>query len=82
MASLEDNVPIELRETWQKLVEALRFSDPVSAPELAELESRLNFTAGQLTMALKSQSGSEFKEAAQNFWAILKERNIKCKLLK
>ena len=82
IAALEDTVPDELKETWQKVDEALKFSDPVSSPTLAEIESRLNSKAEQFTIALHDKKNLEAKELATGFLALLKERNTKCKLAK
>lgn len=69
-------VDSDTKKALEQLAERIRFSDPMSCEELADLEDRITSKTAELkTAANKSELISEL-----NF--LLNERNKKCKILK
>lgn len=66
----------ETRTQLEKLAEKLRFSDPMSHPQLSGLESALSAKIAELKTAPEKQP------LIQEANALLEERNAKCKILK
>lgn len=66
----------ETRTQLEKLAEKLRFSDPMSHPQLSGLESALSAKIAELKTAPEKQT------LIQEANALLEERNAKCKILK
>lgn len=66
----------ETRAQLEKLAEKLRFSDPMSHPQLSGLESALSAKIAELKTAPEKQP------LIQEANALLEERNAKCKILK
>ena len=66
----------ETRAQLEKLAEKLRFSDPMSHPQLSGLESALSAKLAELKTA------PEKPPLIQEANALLEERNAKCKILK
>ena len=66
----------ETRAQLEKLAEKLRFSDPMSHPQLSGLESALSAKLAELKTAPEKQA------LIQEANALLEERNAKCKILK
>lgn len=66
----------ETRAQLEKLAEKLRFSDPMSHPQLSGLESALSAKIAELKTAPEKQT------LIQEANALLEERNAKCKILK
>jgi hypothetical protein len=71
-----------VKKALNEYAEAIRYSDPMSSPELAELENILETK----TALLREQVGNGNAEAALSLCGelrqLLKERNRQCKLLK
>ena len=66
----------ETRTQLEKLAEKLRFSDPMSHPQLSGLESALSAKIAELKIAPEKQP------LIQEANALLEERNAKCRILK
>ena len=72
----DSEVDSDTKKALEQLAERIRFSDPMSCEELADLEDRITSKTAELkTAANKSELISEL-----NF--LLNERNKKCKILK
>jgi len=74
LADEEQNA--ETKQQLKKLAEAVRYSDPMSAPELEDLEVQIAEKVAALKKA--SDKGALIAEIT----ALLNERNKKCKILK
>ena len=74
--------PGDMKKALAEYAEAIRYSDPMSSPQLAELEHILEAR----TVLLREQVESANAEAALSLCGelrqLLAERNKKCKLLK
>lgn len=66
----------------QKLSEELRFSDPVSSPALAEVESDLSAAIDELEQAVVDGDTGSVLQLCRKTTALLSERNRLCKLNK
>lgn len=66
----------------KKLAEALRFSDPVSKPALAEIEEKLVSCMVELQKAVSDENQEAVAAICAKFDEILIERNQLCKLTK
>lgn len=66
----------------KRVYEAARYSDPVSHPALADLESALTLRLAALSDAVAADNAQEIARAAEDFLTLLTERNNKCKLMK
>ncbi len=64
------------KEVLKKLVEMVRFSDPISHEMLSELETKI------ITIVEKMKNASNKIEFAREVEVLLIERNKKCKILK
>ncbi|MBQ9148562.1 MAG: hypothetical protein IJX69_03235 [Oscillospiraceae bacterium] len=66
----------------EKFAEELRFSDPVSAPALAEVERDLAAAVNELQQAVADSDWGAVRQLCRKATAILAERNRLCKLNK
>ena len=73
---------VDVREDVAKLAEALRYSDPVSADALAEIEGELSACVDELQAAVVDGDNAAVRELCRKAGAILVERNRLCKLNK
>ena len=65
-----------------KLVEEIRYSDPVSSDALRAVEERLSHSIDALTKALPEGNADLINRLIQNTFSILNERNQLCKQMK
>jgi hypothetical protein len=70
-----------LKKSLKALSDAIRFSDPMSAPELAPIESSIEAKVSALRDAAGSDSGAAIALCAE-IERLVGDRNRKCKLLK
>lgn len=73
---IKDN---ELRKKVQRVVDEIRFSDPVSRDDLDDLESDIERFIFELKKAKSSGDEGEISTIADELLEIVKERNIRCK---
>ena len=73
---------MESRETVKKLAEEFRYSDPVSSPELAEIETALQAVVADLQQAVLDRDEAGVSELCERTKGLLLERNRLCKLSK
>jgi len=69
-----------LQAKIKALAEMVRYSDPMSTPELAPLEQQLTMKVGELKASLADPEKAAIVIGVAE--RILEERNKKCKLLK
>ena len=70
----------ESKAACKKVYEAIRYSDPMSAPALADIEA--NIAAQMQTFAAAVAAGAGVDEAADALLGLVQERGSKCKALK
>ena len=71
----------KLKKELKALSETIRFSDPMSSPQLSSIENSIDVKIS----ALKDSAGTEVSEAVKlctEIQELFAERNRKCKLLK
>lgn len=66
----------------KKVYEAVRYSDPMSNPALASLESNITVTFSKFTKTVAEENAEQAAELADEIMILLSDRNKKCKLLK
>jgi gas vesicle protein len=64
------------------LSETIRYSDPMSSPQLASIENEIESKAADLTVAVKKSDVESIKVLCEELQQLLAERNRKCKILK
>lgn len=72
----------EIKANAKKVYEALRFSDPMSAPELESLEREISDGLNGLKQAVLSGDNKTVLSVSESLLLTIKERNGKCRLLK
>lgn len=72
----------EVKAECKKVYEAIRYSDPMSSPALAEEEAEISAKIRNLKSAVISGEDETAISAAQELILLIKERNNKCKILK
>lgn len=70
------------RAECKKVYDALRYSDPVSSPELSQIEARISAKMEELTTAVGGDDNERLTGIAGEIEALVKERNNKCRALK
>ena len=75
------NAPM-LKEQCQKVYEALRYSDPVSNCELADIEQRIKEEFDALTDAVIADDLDATESSVKELTTLIIERNNKCKIFK
>lgn len=69
-------------EAVRKLADDFRFSDPVSAPGLADSENELTLVMGEVQQAVVDGNSENILALCARAHALLEERNRLCKLMK
>lgn len=75
------NAPM-LKEQCKKVYEALRYSDPVSNCELADIEQRIKEEFDALTDAVIADDLDATESSVKELTTLIIERNNKCKIFK
>lgn len=70
----------EMRQAVQKTANSFRYSDPVSAPELEEIEHELSVQLGELQRAVVDGDSDSTRLLCHQVEGTLTERNRLCKL--
>lgn len=70
----------EAKTACKKVYEAIRYSDPMSAPALADIEAKIAAQMQSFTAAVTTGTGVD--EAADALVLLVQERGSKCKALK
>ncbi len=71
-----------VRTVCSKVYEALRYSDPVSAADLLDVEDTIRDRFDALTEAVSHDDGEAANDAGTELLALLSERNQKCRAAK
>ena len=72
----------EVKAECKKVYEAIRYSDPMSSPALAEEEAEISAKIRNLKAAVLSGEDETAISTVQDLLLLIGERNNKCKLLK
>lgn len=80
--ALEQNADAGVKKYVTKVYESLRYSDPVSAPELSEVEEQIQTAYQKLAKAVRKSDEETTKNQAADICALIKERNELCKIKK
>ena len=71
-----------VKAACKKVFEAVRYSDPMSADSLSDVESRIRTEFDSFTDAVISDNADAATVSADELLTLLKERNSKCKMEK
>lgn len=80
--ALEQTAPVAVKKYVSKVYESLRYSDPVSAVELTDIESQIQSAYEKLTEVVRSADEKAAEEQTSAICALIKERNELCKIYK
>ncbi len=72
----------EVKTACKKVYEALRFSDPMSSPELNVIEAKIAVKMDDFSSAVDSESCKDAQGASEELLDLIKLRNQKCKMIK
>ena len=79
---LFDKAPDDTKKALKDVAETVRFSDPMSSPQLSVLEGKIEIKAAALTEAVENADSNAIKALCNELQQLFIERNKKCKLLK
>jgi len=71
-----------LKKMLKDLVETIRYSDPMSSPQLATIENKIEVRMTVLTEAVEKADCDAIKSLCNELQQLFAERNRKCKILK
>lgn len=81
--NLLNRVPSDSAKTeLKKVYEILRYSDPMSAEQLAEIETKISEEFSVISQKVHEENLEDISIEVEKFVNLVKERNSKCKLLK
>lgn len=80
--ALEQSTGAELLPQVRKVYEAIRYSDPMSSPELSDTEIKISEQYENFARAVRDSLAEEAEKTAQTICNLLKERNELCKQIK
>lgn len=72
----------EIREKCRKVYEALRYSDPVSTPQLSEINAQIRHEFSIFEIAASGNDTHSADSSAKNLLQLIESRNQKCRLMK
>lgn len=72
----------EMKTLANNVYETVRYSDPMSNPQLETIENEIEAKFSQFSSAVKSDNVSLAKSTVDELVTLIKDRNNKCKLLK
>jgi len=72
----------DMKKMLKDLAETIRYSDPMSSPQLAVIENKIEAKAAGLTEAVGNANGDAIKALCDELQQLFAERNRKCKVLK
>ena len=70
------------KKALKALAETIRYSDPMSSPQLATIENRIEGKVTALVETVESADSDAIKAACDELQQLFAERNRKCKMLK
>jgi len=71
-----------LKKALKDLAETIRYSDPMSSPQLATIENKIEAKAAALTDSVDNADVTGAKALCNELQQLFAERNRKCKILK
>lgn len=71
-----------IKADCKKVYEALRYSDPMSSPELSVIEAKITVKLDELRAAVEANDVSKVTEVSDELVLLVGDRNRKCKTLK
>jgi hypothetical protein len=71
-----------LKKPLKDLAEAIRYSDPMSSPQLAAIENKIEAKAAALAEFVEKADADAIKASCNEIQQLIAERNRKCKILK
>ena len=80
--SLAGRASDDMKKPLKDLAETIRYSDPMSSPQLAAIENKIEAKAAVLTEAVDNANGGAIKALCDELQQLFAERNRKCKVLK
>ena len=72
----------EAKSACSKVYEAIRYSDPMSADGLREIEDQMTFKFALFSEAVKADEAEKASAIAEELMILIGDRNSICKLLK
>jgi hypothetical protein len=73
---------VDMKKPLKDLAETIRYSDPMSSPQLAAIENKIEARAALLAEAVDNNDGDAIKALCGELQQLFAERNRKCKILK
>lgn len=70
------------KKLLNNLAESIRYSDPMSSPQLAAIENKIESKVAGLTDAIATYDSSILKSSCEELQQLIAERNRKCKTMK
>ena len=80
--TLEQGAPATVKKQVTKVYEGLRYSDPMSEPQLAEVEGQIQAAYESFAEAVQSGDEKSVEKQADALCNLIKERNELCKVYK
>jgi len=80
--SLTGRASDDMKKLLKDLAETIRYSDPMSSPQLSAIENKIEAKAAGLTEAVGNADGGGIKALCNELQQLFAERNRKCKILK
>jgi len=80
--SLVGRASNDMKKMLKDLAETIRYSDPMSSPQLATIENKIEAKTAGLAEAVGNADGSAIKALCDELQQLFAERNRKCKVLK
>jgi len=71
-----------VKKLLNDLVETIQYSDPMSSPQLAAIENKIEVKASVLAEAVRKSDNEAVKDLCEELQQLFSERNRKCKILK
>jgi len=71
-----------VKKILKELSETVRYSDPMSSPQLAAIENKIETKAAMLAEAVDQSDNDSVKALCNELQQLFAERNRKCKILK
>jgi hypothetical protein len=71
-----------VKKVLKELAETIRYSDPMSSPQLAVIENKIETKVAVLSEIIEKADSSAIKTVSNELQQLLAERNRKCKALK
>ena len=69
-------------DVLKELADTIQYSDPMSSPQLAAIENKIDVKATDLSQAVEKSEGDAIKALCNELQQLFAERNRKCKILK